>query len=240
MAKEVEELKIVYTYDELSNEAKYRVVEEELSNSLFQDYSSKKNLAEEYLMKLGTELLKETKFRHADVTGVYYDFSYSQGSGAVLEFEYTNNMQQDYPELSSTLIKMATEDRKYADSYSLTNAEIEEMIKLLSSRELDSIFDYAFTVKHIGNYTNFETDYTVYSYANQNIRYALEEVFEDWIYANIFNTDLIKDLEKEFSNRAYKWYNELTDINNYSNKNFEDKWYNEDGSFAGYTDDFEN
>ena len=133
---------------------------------------------------------------------------------------------------------MFSEDNKYVNGYHLEKDEIDEILKLLKTKELNALFDINFIVQHTGRYANWETDYKVYCYANQEIRYCLEELMEDWIYQNLHNSELVDEIEGEFSSKAYEWYDKMSNPDNYSNDAFPD-WYYENGEFACLLDEYE-
>ena len=240
MPKVITEEKTVYRYEELSDDAKRNVVDRYLDDVIFASWGRERESdAEEELKEMGEELLKNSKFKHAEVDDVYYDFSYSQGSGAVLEFNYPdNNLALDFPEIMEDLINMFTDDPNYANSYYLEKKEIDEIFKLLKTKDLNALFDINFSVYHTGRYANWETDYNVDCHANQEIKYCLERLMDDWIYKNLHNSELVDEIEGEFSSKAYEWYDKMSNPDNYSNDAFQD-WFYENGEFACLLDEYE-
>lgn len=235
---EVEET--LYRYEELEDDAKQKVVDDHLDDVWFSRYvNDKLNAAQVELIEMGEALLKESIFRHATANDVYYDFSYSQGSGAVLEFDYGDkNFALDFPKIKEDIIEEFISNKKWRDSYNLEEEEAQELLNVLKSKELNALFDIDFIVEHTGRYANFIIDYKVNCWANDNIRYCLEELVDDWIYQNLMkNSSFVDDVESEFSSRAYSWYDNMCNIENYSNDDFEGYYY-DDGRFAGYEDDF--
>ena len=228
----------IYKYSEFSDEAKQNVVDESVELDYFSFTKNGISLAEEELMEIGQELLKDSAFKHADITGAYGDFSYSQGSGAVLNFEYSDdNFFLDFPDINEKILEKLNSENKYINDYNLTNDEIEE-IKNILHRDLSQEVEVEFKVNQTSRYANYDIDWEIYCSANQDIRYCIQDIVEDWIYENLVkDRRLVDDLESSFSNAGYKWYEKLRDINNYNDDSFPEQYFYENGKFAYWEED---
>ena len=240
MTKVISKWETIYKWEELSDEAKQELVDNYIDNFFDSGSGDNKSIAKEELMYIGEELLKESIFKHATVNDVYYDFSYSQGSGAVLGFDYEgDNFALDFPEIKEDIIEEFASNRKWRESYSLEEDDVQEILNVLKTKELNDLFDINFIVEHTSRYANFKINYEIYCCANQNIRYSLEELVEDWIYQNLMkNSEAVDELQSDFSSKAYDWYNDMRNIENYNDGTF-DAYYYSNGTFAGYEEDFE-
>lgn len=236
MSRVIEEQKTIYQYEELSDEAKREVIYNDVEEVFFELNDAE--IAKEEFTEIAEDILKESDFRGAEITDFFWDFSYSQGSGAVVCFNMNEKeIENNFPRLKEYI---GTEllDGNWKEKYNLTDEEFDELLNTLRTKELSSICDIKFEVKHDNSkYANYESDYDVNCYLNQEIRYCFEDIVEDWIYHHLHNSKRLEDVESEFSHRAYEWYDKLTDVNNYNNNDFEDRWYYEDGKFAGYGSD---
>lgn len=232
--------KTIYKYSELSNEAKQKVVDNLVEWDFFSFPKNDISLAEQELINIGQELLDHSAFKHATITDVWCDFSYSQGSGAVLSFEYDtdDNFFLDFDINEKILEKFNSEDHWIQD-YNLTNEEIQD-IKDILHRDLSQEVEILFKVTQTSRYANYDIDWEIYCSANQDIRYCIQDIVEEWIYDNLVKDKrLVDDLESSFSNDGYKWYESICDINNYDDESFQDQYFYEDGKFAYWEDDLE-
>lgn len=230
----------IYKYDELSDQAKQKVVDDILELDYFSFTKNGRSLAEEELINIGQELLNDSAFKHATITGAYGDFSYSQGSGAVISFEYNDDdFFLDFPDINEKILENFNSANKYINDYNLTEEEIQETKNILH-RDLSQEVEVEFKVYQTGRYANYDIDWEIYCSADQDIRYCIQDMVEDWIYENLVkDRRLVDNLESSFSNAGYKWYEKLNDINNYNNDSFPEQYFYEDGKFAYWEEELE-
>lgn len=200
----------IYRFNELSDKAKEKI-----------KYDAMEAYPEEWLTEeleegIAKPLLENT-FPHATYEGIMYDLSYSQGSGAVIKFEYDN-------------LSVFLKDFPFVKKY------LENKITNLKDIELDDI-DFSFICKcnHRAMYSNLDWHIRGFDEESENVEYELDEYFYQEIDTRSGELGcVIEDMQKEFTNQAYDVVENLFN----DEEQFEDNWYFADGNFAGTGDDF--
>lgn len=239
MPRTLTEEKTIYTYSELDDKGKQKVVNDYVDDIYFSFYKDRPSECEEELMYIGEELLKDSKFKSASVTGAWCDFSYSQGSGAVINFEYkSDDFFADFPEATEEILEMFKSNETWTRQYELEPEEVEQVEKILKD-DIRKVVEVTFEVKHETRYANWDLDWDVYCHI-PTIRYCIEDLVSDWIHEKFWeDRSLIDDVESSFSSAGYDWYEKISDINNYNDDAFEDQYFYEGGKFACYGSDLD-
>jgi len=215
MPRIIEESREIYSYEELSEEAKSNARWGEM-----EDYPE--DILYEIMEDIGKAYLGDT-LKQAQFERVSYDLSYSQGSGAVIEFKYTNlaDFVKDFPEVDKYLNNKLPNYKKEA--------------------ELDSLY-FKFSCKCDNRYCFEVLDYTVDGYDDYTDN--LCNWLDEYLYENISTrggrsngniAEIIKDIQKEYTSKCYEAYEGL-----YSKpEDFEDMWFYSDGTFAYWEEDLQ-
>lgn len=233
MPKKVFEEKVVYKYDELSDEAKEKAVEDYVMETYFTSFGNVQPVAETKLRELAEEELKESRFKHATVDYVRYDFSYPMEAQVEFSYKDINSFfLYDFTEVKDDILN---EFDEIADRLGFEKSR-EELREIFSSNEPNDIFWISFAVKQ-GSSHNYELDYEVHT-EDYGYGYSIYLIVKDWVYHHIDKSDYVSELEDNFDSAACNWFSEISNIKNFSNEDLPD-YYNADGTFAGYEEDFD-
>ena len=184
---------ILYKFDELSKDVQERVLEKyidiEYQHYLeYCLYDDMENLARDLL---------QTYFKGANYTNIYYDLSYSQGSGSMIAFNI------DLEDLNNKYNKLSKEQIKELESFGGTDIKVYH-------NDSHYYHEYTFAI----DYNNF----TMYGYEWET--FENEDEIEDKIDEMIkqFKKDIV-NMNKELSNSGYnqlenkEYFEELARIN---------------------------
>lgn len=208
----------VYKFNELSNEVQEKLIEKE-----------KENVRNDYVefclhddMNYESEVLLEKYFKGANIKNVYYDLSYCQGSGAMIEFdiniEYLNNKYKIF----------SKEEIRF-----LTDKEIVDNIKV---RHNDNFYYHEYTFGIDYDYYNdwdfedIKDDYKITENEFNTINdrfYNLVDYSNKHNGASQFITDIV-NMNKELTNTGYKLIEHDIDID-WIKDNLNDNEYYENG-----------
>lgn len=175
----MEQVKInIYDFKELDKKIQERLIEEEAETQADIYYET---LLDNDMREYASRLLWDT-FKDSLFLDVYYDLSYGQGSGAMIEFD----------------INIEALNNKYK---MLTKKEIEK----IEETDITTI-----SVKHIGNYyhaLSFDIDYKNYEFYIDNSD-KLQEKLDKMIEK--FKEDII-DMNEQLTKKGYEYMDFVSD-----------------------------
>ena len=175
----MEQVKInIYDFKELDEKIQERLIEDEAEVQADDYYRTQLyNDIKDYACKLLRDNFKDSLF-----LDVYYDLSYGQGSGAMIEFD----------------INIEALNNKYK---MLTKKEIEKIVET----DITTI-----SVKHTGNYyyaLSFDIDYKDYTFYIDNsdkLQEKLDKMMEK------FTEDII-DMNEQLTKKGYEYMDFMSD-----------------------------
>ena len=194
--------KKIYKFDELSEEVKNKLIEKE-KESCYNDYMQF-NFKND-IKSIARDLVNDYFGITSEYVHPYYDFSYSQGSGAMIEFDINiEDLNKKYKIFSDEEIRFLT------DKGIVNNIEV---------RHNDSHYYHEYT---------FGTDFVYY-----DMGYSYEDCIDEGykISEEDFNTletrvcDLLYDSDKHYTKSVF-----ITDIIN-MNKELTEKGYDIVGNY---------
>lgn len=163
----------VFTYDQLSEEAKMEVLQ------LHQNHYCEWQLEEDMKNDAENHFLYH-EFPNAVFDDVYYDLSYSQGSGAMIELHYDN-----------------------LDKFLEDNKDLKKKLNLSQSQIDQSYFELK--VKHTGHY-NHENSYNYEYYVEfaDGVDESVKELIEERIEETFAHSNSkYYEMNKEFAIAGY-------------------------------------
>ena len=192
----------IYKFDELSKEVQDKLIEKE-----------QENVRNDYLefclhddMNYESEVLLEKYFKGANIKNVYYDLSYCQGSGAMIEFSI------NFEDLNKKYHIVSKEEERFLTDKGVVNNII--------VRHNDNFYYHEYTFGIDYNYYNcwsFE-DIKDYYKITENEFNTINNRFYNLVdYSNKHNgvspfiTDIV-DMNKELTNIGYKLIEHDVDI----------------------------
>lgn len=193
-----------FRFNELSDKAKEKAIQHEYET--YPDQFLKEVFEEDAKQLLSEEL------PHAEYLNIAFDLSYSPGSGAVIEFEYTN--------LDSFLEDFRVA-KKFLDSKNIK----------LTDENKDSI-EFKFTCKCSRRCCMQDLNWEILGYDDNTDKIA--EILDDYInkeYVSNSTIDcIISSLQYKFEKKCYDYYEHLFDSDDY----WDYHWFDKDGNFLKF------
>lgn len=209
----------IYKFNELSKEVQDRLIEKEQENirNDYVEFCLYDDMVEE-----SKELLKKYFGSGAEFKGVLYDLSYSQGSGAMIEFSI------NFKDLNKKYHIVSEEEERFLTDKGVVND--------VTIKHNDNFYYHEYTFGIDYDYYNnwyfedIEDDYKITENEFNTIDnrfYNLVDYSNKHNGASLFITDII-DMNKELANIGYKLIEHDVDIS-WIKENLNNYEYCEDG-----------